>query len=437
MSNDAVTCRVSQLVADRKLIIGDGYRAKNSELAGVGLPFARAGNIDGGFNFEDADYFPERDLNKVGDKVSRAGDVVFTSKGTVGRFAFVLEYTPRFVFSPQLCYWRSLDERTINPRFLYYWMHGAEFLEQADSVKGQTDMADYVSLTDQRMMTMTLPHIEEQHAIVEVLGALDDKLDLNRKMNATLAELASALFKSWFVDFDPVVAKVEGRKPFGMDATTAALFPNSFSTDPVCGYIPEGWSTKALDQIADFRNGLALQNFRPRAGQDRLPVVKISNLRSGRTDSDEWSSADIEPSCVINDGDLVFSWSGSLVVVVWCGGQAALNQHLFKVTSTTYPKWFFQQWTLFHLPEFQAIAADKATTMGHIRRFHLTEARCVIAPPNVLNAADRQLTPWLDLLIQNELESRTLTTLRDAVLPKLLSGEVQLRQAEKVVEAAL
>jgi type I restriction enzyme S subunit len=121
---------VSQLMADGKLVIGDGYRAKNEELASIGLPFARAGNINDGFRFDDADHFPEESLARVGNKVSQAGDVVFTSKGTVGRFAFVHATTPRFVYSPQLCFWRSLDHKAIDPQFLYYWMFGREFFVQ-------------------------------------------------------------------------------------------------------------------------------------------------------------------------------------------------------------------------------------------------------------------------------------------------------------------
>jgi len=139
---------VSRLIADGKLLVGDGYRAKNAELSLHGLPFARAGNINDGFRFDDADHFPEEELARVGNKVSQPGDVVFTSKGTVGRFAFVRSDTPRFVYSPHLCFWRSADEATLEPRFLYYWMFGREFFVQFKGVAGQTDMAEYVSLAD-------------------------------------------------------------------------------------------------------------------------------------------------------------------------------------------------------------------------------------------------------------------------------------------------
>lgn len=138
---------VRALIDDGLLLVGDGYRAKNEELASSGLPFVRAGNVNNGFRFDDADHFPEAHVARVGNKLSRPGDVVFTSKGTVGRFAFVRPGTPPFVYSPQLCFWRSLNTDVIEPRFLYYWMYGREFFIQFKGVAGQTDMAEYVSLS--------------------------------------------------------------------------------------------------------------------------------------------------------------------------------------------------------------------------------------------------------------------------------------------------
>lgn len=184
---------VSKLIAEKKLYIGDGYRAKNSELSTTGLPFARASNVDAGFDFTDADRFPTVALKKVGAKVSSPGDVVFTSKGTVGRFAFVRDGTQPFVYSPQLCFWRSLDRDTVDPRYLCFWMQSRDFLDQVAAVKGQTDMADYVSLSDQRKMKISLPSIDEQRSIGKALDALARKIDSNRAENAVLQELCSTM----------------------------------------------------------------------------------------------------------------------------------------------------------------------------------------------------------------------------------------------------
>ena len=141
-SNTVEPTPIQQLIDEGRLLINDGYRAKNSELSDIGLPFARAGNINNGFLFADADRFPEDALKKVGFKVSKPGDVVFTSKGTVGRFALVRETTPRFVYSPQLCFWRSLDQTQLNPRWLYYWMQSRYFFSQYHGVAAQSDMAE-------------------------------------------------------------------------------------------------------------------------------------------------------------------------------------------------------------------------------------------------------------------------------------------------------
>ena len=264
------------LIGQGVLAIGDGYRAKNVELAKHGYPFARAGNIDNGFDFGDADRFPEKDLHKVGEKTSRPGDVVFTSKGTVGRFAYVKDNTESFVYSPQLCYWRSLDHDVVHPRYLFYWMHGREFFEQATGLKGQTDMADYINLGDQRRMNLTLPSIGRQRAIASVLGALDDKIELNLQMNRTLEEMASALFKSWFVDFEPVLAKAEGRKPFGMDEATAALFPSEFEeTDE--GPVPKGWTWCAVADVADLNP----ESWSKRNAPDKVLYLDLSNVKWG------------------------------------------------------------------------------------------------------------------------------------------------------------
>ena len=146
--------------------------------------------------------------------------------------------------------------------------------------------------------------------------------------------MARALFKSWFIDFDPVRAKMAGRD-LGLPQHLADLFPDRL-VDSELGPVPEGWEVKALDEIANFQNGLALQKFRPTENEKRLPVVKIAQLRSGQADSGEWATENITPECIVDDGDVIFSWSGSLMVKIWYGGRAALNQHLFKVTSSKY-----------------------------------------------------------------------------------------------------
>jgi type I restriction enzyme S subunit len=266
----------------------------------------------------------------------------------------------------------------------------------------------------------------------KTLRMLDDKIELNRRTNVTLEAIERALFKSWFVDFDPVRAKVEGRD-LGLPKYISDLFPNSFEESEI-GEVPKGWDVRNLDDIARFLNGLALQKY-PLKGDEALSVIKIAQLRAGNTDGADQASADIPPDYVVEDGDVLFSWSGSLECVLWTGGRGALNQHLFKVTSSNYPKWLFYLWIHQHLESFRHIAASKATTMGHIQRHHLSAAKIVLPPAPVLKMADQQISPLIEAILHNDLESRILRNTRDALLPKLISGELRVKDAERAVEA--
>jgi type I restriction enzyme S subunit len=276
-----------------------------------------------------------------------------------------------------------------------------------------------------------LPPLEEQKRIAHILGTLDDKIELNRRMNATLEAMARALFQSWFVDFDPVRAKAAGQTPAGMDPATAALFPSEFE-DSALGEIPKGWEVRSLDDCADYLNGLALQKYPAIDGEPSLPRLKIAELRKGNTDGAERSNTNLPDKYIVRDGDVIFSWSGSLLVRLWTGGRAALNQHLFKVTSDEFPRWFYYLWTQHHLDDFQATAAGKATTMGHIQRHHLSDAKVIVPSRAVIEAADKLIAPMHEQSVANDLQSRTLATLRDALLPKLLSGELRVGEDRDV-----
>jgi type I restriction enzyme S subunit len=324
----------------------------------------------------------------------------------------------------------------LDKRFLYYYLVSPQMQEYMLALASTGGTRPALTKGMIEAFRVPIPPLPEQGAIAHILGALDDKIELNRQMNRTLEAMAQAIFKSWFVDFDPVVAKAEGRQPYGMSAETAALFPEEFvgTGNDDFPIIPAGWELKALDDIAHYENGLALQKYRP-TGDEFLPVIKIRELRQGYADeSSEQASPDIRPSCIIDDGDMIFSWSGSLMIDLWCGGKGALNQHLFKVTSDTYSKWFYYFWTNYHLPDFQNIAEGKATTMGHIQRHHLEAATVVVPNTVIMGKADRIIHPLIETIIQNRLQSRSLARIRDTLLPKLLSGEIRLKTAEKVME---
>ena len=213
--------------------------------------------------------------------------------------------------------------------------------------------------------------------------------------------MAQAIFKSWFVDFES----------FG-------------------GEQPANWTTGSLLDIASYLNGLAMQRFRPADDEVGLPVLKIKELRQGVCDSSsELCSSKIRSDYIVHDGDVIFSWSGSLLVDFWCGGDCGLNQHLFMVTSTRYDKWFYYGWTCHHLAQFVAMAADKATTMGHIKREALENAEVIIPDEDSYNQIGGLLAPLYEQVINNRVESRKLAQVRDSFLPKLMTGEISVEEA--------
>ena len=427
MGADQRRHNVENLLADGKLLIGDGYRAKNDELTTSGIPFARAGNINDGFRFQDADYFPHERLDRVGNKISEPGDVVFTSKGSVGRFALVRPSTQRFVYSPQLCFWRSMDRDVIDPRFLYYWMFGREFYLQYKGVAGQTDMAEYVSLTDQRRMHITLPSAKSQRAIAHILGSLDDKIELNRRMNDTLEAMARALFKSWFVDFDPVRAKAEGRQPSGMDAETAKLFPSEF-VESELGRIPKGWRVGTIGDLIAIHDAkripLSAREREQRRG--RYPYHGATSVMD-HIDGFLFDGTFVlvgEDGSVVTEAGLPFTqyvWGQFWVnnhahVLSGLGGMS--QEHLFLLLSQT------------NITAFVTGAVQAKLSQGNLRRIPT-----VVPPPAVSVRFGSAHADLFARFRSNVEETRTLARARDELLPRLLSGELSVANAASAMEA--
>ncbi len=317
----------------------------------------------------------------------------------------------------------SAREDVTDPRFVYYLARSPKFRSYAIGQMTGTSGRQRVPTDAVEQFEVPLPPLDEQRSIAHVLGALDDRIELNWRMSETLEEMARALFQSWFVDFDPARAKAEGR-PSGLPPDLDALFPASFVASEL-GEMPAGWEVRSLDEIATFTNGLALQRF-PAEGDEWLAVIKIAEMRRGYTEKTGKASADIDPRYIVEDGDLLFSWSGSLELVLWSHGRGALNQHLFKVASEEFPRWCYWGWTREHLDDFRGIAAGKATTMGHIQRHHLTDAKVAVPPPDVVAASDTHLAALVQQQVGLAVQSRALGEQRDALLPRLVSGEVRV-----------
>lgn len=423
----------------KKLAMGPfGSDIKTDNFVSVGIPVIRGNNLTGE-RFQDADFVYL--TNAKADELKAANafpnDIIFTHRGTLGQVAIIPQnaiYNRYVVSQSQMKL--TCDISKVDPSFVFYFFRSPQG-QHALLANTSTTGVPAISrpLTSLKQIRIPYPSLPEQRAIARVLGSFDDKIELNRKMNATLEELARTLFKSWFINFDPVHAKAAGRDPAGMDAATAALFPDSFE-EAQGRKVPKGWEVKGLDEIATFLNGLALQKY-PAKGDDFLPVIKIAQMRKGHTEGSDKASPSIPQAYIIENGDVLFSWSGSLEAMLWYGGRGALNQHLFKVSSDRYPKWFYYLWVLHFLPEFQFIAAGKATTMGHIQRYHLTESKVVVPPSDLIEAANNLLKPLFDELENKNLQSQTLIELQNTLLPKLMSGEIRVRDAERFAEGQL
>lgn len=286
----------------------------------------------------------------------------------------------------------TCNKSKINPLFLFYNLTQNQTTEYLHSI-AEASTSAYPSLkpSDIESLEIILPPLPEQTAIASILSSLDDKIDLLHRQNATLEKMAETLFRQWFVE----EAKEE-------------------------------WEIIPLSQMANFLNGLACQKFPPKNEIDKLPVLKIKELSSGITENSDWASTEIKPEYFVRNGDVIFAWSASLMVKIWDGQDCILNQHLFKVTSEDYPKWFYYLWCKHHLAEFISIAASHATTMGHIKRGDLDEALVLIPNEEELSAMTQQIDPIIEKVIKNNNQIRTLTALRDTLLPKLMSGEVSV-----------
>ena len=421
-------------------LIGGGTPKRSKQAYWNGnIPWLSVKDFNNQYRYVDS---AEETITELGEqesstRVLKTGQLIISARGTVGALA---QLTQPMAFN-QSCYGIDAKREYTDNDFLYYLIK-----HSIDNLKQITHGAVFDTITRETFnhIEVSLPPPPQQKAIAHILGSLDDKIELNRRMNETLEAMAQALFKSWFVDFDPVIdnaltagnaipdelkekAAIRqrlGDKQKSLPDDIRRLFPSEFAYTEEMGWIPKGWEIKNLDQIGVFKNGLALQKFPPIEGEEILPVVKIAQLRKGNTTGSDLFASRIADDFIINDGDFIFSWSGSLLAKFWVGGKGALNQHLFKVEGKEHPLWFVAGWVHQHMPEFCAIAENKATTMGHIKKEHLSQAQCIGPGQKILKKLESCIAPLVNRQIFVQQESRALTELRDTLLLKLLSGEI-------------
>lgn len=363
-----------------------------------GIPVLNGSNLTG-FALNDGSfrYVTEEKADTLGKANAYRGDVVITHRGTLGQIVFIPSNSmyDRYVISQSQ--FRVRCNEKILPEYLVYYFHtklGQHKLLSNASQVGVPALAR--ASTTFQTLEIDVPDISEQKKIVDILETLREKIELNIALNNNLEQQAQAIFTNEFLMFDS---------------------------------LPEGWTKGSLFDIANYLNGLAMQKFRPTEDEVGYPVLKIKELRQGWCDANsELCSPNIKPEYIVDDGDVIFSWSGSLLVDFWCGGTCGLNQHLFKVTSDKYDKWFYYAWTNHHLQKFIAIAADMATTMGHIKREELAKSEVYIPTLDEYSRIGKILSPIYDLIIANRIENKRLAALRDTLLPKLMSGDIDVSE---------
>ena len=309
-------------------------------------------------------------------------------------------------------------KESIDERFLYYLSISPEFRKQAISLMEGTSGRKRVNENALKISDFLIPDLEEQRKIANILSAIDDKIQINNQINQELEAMAKTLYDYWFVQFD---FPDQNGKPYKSSGGKMVYNPE------LKREIPEGWGVDSLWNIANFYNGLAMQKYRPDTNEDDyLPVIKIREMMNGFSKDTERARLDIPSEAVVDRGDILFSWSATLEVIIWGKEKGALNQHIFKVTSDTYPKSFIYFELKSYLKVFKAIAELRKTTMGHITQDHLKQAKIVVPPIELISKLDAKLQPIM--LKQQILENQNqeLTQLRDWLLPMLMNGQVKV-----------
>jgi len=395
-----------------------GSELVRADYTATGVPVIRGSNLgasDRRFNASEFVYVSREKTDALRRNLTVPGDIVVTQRGTLGQAAVVPDIGyEQFVISQSQMRLRC-DPARADLLFVYYWLLLPETVRyvQRNAVAAGVP---HINLGFFRTMRLRLPSIREQQAIASILGALDDKIELNRQMNETLEELARTIFKSWFVDFDPVRAKAEGHQPVGMDAETAALFPSRL-VESELGEIPKGWDIGRLDDLLVLQRGFDLPT--PSRQPGPYPVVAASGPTAGHVE------ARVQGPGVVTGRSGVLGRVFLVLEDFW-PLNTALWVKEFRVARPHHAYFLLQG---IDLAQFNAGSA-----VPTLNRNHVHGLRMVVPPLNVVERFEAAVAPLFLRRKHNAEESKTVAHLRDLLLPKLISGELRIPDAEKLVE---
>lgn len=395
--------------------------SSTKEQAGHGSPFLSFSVVFNNYFLPDSliDLMDTTDGEKQKYSINE-GDIFLTrTSETVDELAMssvALKDYPEASFSGFLKRLRPVDKTIVYPKFMAFYLRSPLFRR---TIINNTVMTLRASFNEAMFsyLEIMLPDFETQKKIGDFLYSLEKKKQVNNQVNRELEAMAKTLYDYWFVQFD---FPDQNGKPYKSSAGKMVYHPE------LKREIPESWGVDSLWNIANFYNGLAMQKYRPVTEDDYLPVIKIREMMNGFSKDTEKARLDIPTEAVVERGDILFSWSATLEVIIWGKERGALNQHIFKVTSATYPKSFIYFELKSYLKVFKSIAELRKTTMGHITQDHLKQAKIVVPPIEIISKLDAKLQPIM--LKQQILENQNqeLTQLRDWLLPMLMNGQVKV-----------
>ena len=430
------------VLSSAPLEIIDGDRGKNYPrqedfATGGHCLFLNAGNVTSeGFNFSDNTFISaEKDAVLRKGKLHRL-DIVLTTRGTVGNVAYYdnsIQYRNIRINSGMVIF--RCDTKRIIPRFLYLFLRSSDFKNQVSSLISGSAQPQ-LPIRDINHIEVPLPPLPEQRAIAHILGTLDDKIELNRRMNETLEQMAQAIFKSWFVDFDPVRAEAEGRDT-GLPKHIADLFPDRFQNSELWE-IPEGWRVSRIGEELETILGGTPSRFEDAFWGGSIPWINSGKINEFRI---------VEPTEFITEEGLNSSATKLLpprtTVIAITGttlGQVSMteiatciNQSIVGILGNKHlPSEFVYYWIKENIDRL--IANQTGGAQQHINKNNVNEFPIIIPEQRVTDAYYKLVHPVFDQIKELCFESRTLAALRDALLPKLLLGEIRVKEAEKMVE---
>ncbi|MEZ8493125.1 restriction endonuclease subunit S [Vibrio splendidus] len=456
---------VEQLIKDKiieKPLDGNhgGIHPKSSDYVSKGIPFVMASDLHAGrVDLSDCKFITEKQANSLRKGFSKAGDVLISHKATIGRTAIVQKNDyPYIILTPQVTYYRIIDNEKLSNVYLKSYFDSPFFQSLLALWAGSGSTRAYLGITGQLKLPVIVPPIDSQKFIAKHIFTLNEKIQVNTKTNQTLEQIAQAVFKSWFIDFDQVKAKIETLAAGGSDEDaelaamsvisaktidelnslkasnpevfnklqqTAALFPAAMQ-DTEHGEIPEGWEVKQLSEICQVINGRAYKNTEFKT--EGTPIVRIQNLSNGG--KTVYSDLELPPEKYIDREDFIYAWSATFGPHIWRGPKSIYHYHIWKmeVDESVISRYFL------YLSMFRKTEAMKNAGTGSIFT-HLTkkimESQQILVGDQTINTKFSDIiVPIFNKISLLKEESSYLAGIRDALLPKLLTGDDLTSEAD-------